>query len=440
MGPSGPCNDYSTLYVGEAPGINENNQQQVFVGKTGQEMDRHYMPLAGQRRENSRVINAISCLPDTSGHKLDSKDKRHIALLESCAQTNLYPEIRQSQPTLIVAMGAFANKALDPNIVLDLHHGIPIATDWGTVFPMFHPAGGIHEPKKMLTIRNDWIRLRKYFQGTLEIYDDAYPDPDYAEATGEDIESIDPALDMACDTEYSRSVGPFCLTYSQCPGTARLIRADRHDLLSAFQSKLSRWKGLIYFHNWLYDWKVVEEIGLEFPINRMRDTMVMSFHLGNMPQGLKPLAYRELGMIMMDYEDLVLPYSKPHVFDYYRAAYGEVWPTPEPYLNQDENTGKWKMKKPNNFKSKLKRFFTDFAKDPENKDVFKMWTENWIEHQSMMEERLGPWPGSDIAHVPFDEALYYACRDADAGLRLKTVLRNMRSKVRKLSQDKWRTA
>ncbi len=177
-------------------------------------------------------------------------------------------------------------------------------------------------------------------------------------------------------------------------------------------------------------------MGLEFPIKRMRDTMERAFLLGNLPQGLKALAYRELGMEMTDYMDVVLPWSKPHVFDYYRMAYMMDWPKPEPIKYRD-NEGEIRIKKPQSMKTKLGRFFTDYAKNPD-KDLFKMWEENWTDSQEMIEEKLGRWPGSDIAHVPWEIAMHYAIRDADADLRMNTVMDHMMKQVRKTTQDRWR--
>ena len=438
--PSGPsCSDYTSnglLFCGEAPGKDENRKGIPFVGKTGQELDLVYLPAGGLRRSNARITNAIRCYPNTSGGKLDPKNKAHLALLQSCTEAHLYPEIRETRPKLIIPMGSFACRAIDPEINLELHHGFPVETKWGPAFPMYHPAQGIHEPKKMMMIKNDWIRLKHYLDGTLVVPVDSHPNPDYKEATEYDIRWLDPTSDMGTDTESSRSLGPFCLTYSQSLGHGRLIRASRTDLLHAYQAKISKWEAHIYFHNWLYDWRVVEDMGLEFPIKRMRDTMERAYLLGNLPQGLKALAYRELGMEMTDYEDVVLPHSKPHVFDYYRMAYTLEWPKPEPIEYRDNN-GDRKIKKPQSIKTKLSRFFTDYAKNPD-KDIFNMWTENWVDSQEMIEEKLGKWPGSDIAHVPWEIALDYACRDADADLRLNTVLDHMMKQVRKVPQERWR--
>ena len=395
-----------------------------------------YLPVAGLQRPNCRFTNAIRCLPNTPGGKLDSKKPAHLALLESCTKANLYPEIERLNPSVIVPMGAFACRAIDPEIDLRLHHGIPLECSDYIVFPMYHPAQGLHDPKKVTMLRTDWIRLKEYFHGTLHIPEDTHPNPDYKEATESDIRMIDPTIDMACDTEWSRKEGAYVFTYSQYPGTARLIRAGS-PLFKLLQAKLDRYQALIWFHNWLYDWDNITALGLEMPRKRMRDSMVLCFHLGNMPQALKELAYRELGMEMQDFDDLVIPHSRPEVFDYYRAAYNYKWPKPEPYQYRDED-GELKIKRPQSMNTKLKRFFTDYSKNPD-KDVFNMWEENWVDEQQMIEEKLGPWPGKDIAHVPFNEMLYYACRDADALIRLIPILKAMRRVVRFEPQEKWRS-
>lgn len=169
--------------IGEAPGKDEQKQKRVFVGKTGQELNDHYLPLAGLRRSNVAIGNAIKCLPSGRGGKLDIGRSKDIELLYTCANHSLYGEIEAIRPRLLVPLGAFACRAIDPDIELDLQHGIPIMTSWGMAFPMFHPAGGIHEPKKMLLIRTDWYRLGKYLKGKLYMLEDEYPIPKYGVIT-----------------------------------------------------------------------------------------------------------------------------------------------------------------------------------------------------------------------------------------------------------------
>ena len=425
-------------FVGEAGGTDEDKTLHPFSGKTGKEVNQHYLPLAGLRRGAVRFCNTIPFLPCTPGHKLSLDQPKHRELLRYGAEQFLYPELRSNHYSLLIPLGAFACHALDPDINLELQHGIPTATSWGTVFPMYHPAGGLHEPKKMLLIRTDWDRLRRYIRGTLAIPVDEYPSPDYAEVTDPSELGtlyLDPDQPLACDTESTRLREPFCLTYSNQPGTGRLIRADRKDLLEAFQDMIDRWKAPIIWHNWLYDYTVTQRMGLRFPHSRIVDTMLRAFHLGNVPQGLKALAYRECGMQMQDFDDLVTPYAVPKVLQYYREAFNEDWPRPEESMVRDKE-GKWKMYRPQSMNTKLKRFFTDLDKNP-NKDVFEAW-DNWESSHPMIEERLGGWPGRCITYVPFKKALHYAVRDADATLRVYHVLDRMRHRVRKTAQERWR--
>lgn len=429
------------MFIGEAPGKDENKKGMVFIGKTGDEVNTHYLPLAGLRRSAVRFTNAIRCLPSRAGGKLDPNRAKDLALLDVCSACFLYPAIEKHPPKLLIPMGAFACKAICPGVSLELQHGIPVMTEWGIpAFPMYHPAGGIHEPKKMLLIRTDWHRLKTYLNGTLHVAEDAFPNPDYQEVTdAEEISALDPTQPLAIDTESRKGGAPFCLTYAQEPGTGRLIRASRGDLLEALSRQLDRWEAHLLFHHWLSDWPITQAMGVRVPERKVVDTMVRIFHLGNLNQGLKTVAYRELGMVMQDFWDVVSPHSILNVLYYYRQAQTYDWPKPEEELVQDEKSGLWKLYKPQSMNTKLKRFFTDYGKNPE-KDVFKMWEDNWTGSHAMIEAECGPYPGLDVSHVPFGEIVYYACRDADATLRLFTVLERMRRRVRQVSQEHWREA
>ncbi len=431
------------LFIGEAPGPTENSWAlkhppgRPFIGRTGEEVNDHYLPLAGLTRSSVTFHNVISCLPLGAKGQLDPKRQADQALLQSCAETRVYPLIESMRPSLIVPLGGFAVRAICPDVDLELAHGYPVQTRWKiTAFPMWHPASSLHEPKKMLAVRTDWDRLRRYLRGSLILPHDDYPHPDYAEVTdAREILALDPTSPLAADTESSRD-GPFCLTYSQEPGSGRLIQAHRADLLQAFQERLDLWESHILFHHWLYDWQVTEQMGLRFPYHRIVDTMALVYHLGNLPQGLKALAWRELGMEMESFEDVVLPYSTERVLEYYTMAAMEEWPKPEPVLER-KPLGGFKVRQPQSMNTKIKRFFTDYRKQGADKDVFQTW-ENWADAHEMIEAELGPWPGVDIRHVPLPQVIHYACRDSDATLRLLPILRRMRAAVRKAPQESWR--
>lgn len=431
------------MFIGEAPGPTENKTKRPFDGKAGEELNRGYLPICNLKRPNVRVMNAISCLPITTGGRLNMQREKDLLLLNCCAEHHLFPELERAKPKLIVPMGAFACRAIDPDINLELQHGFPVCTKRGMAFPMYHPAGGIHEPKKMLQIRTDWTRLNKYLKHKLRIPVDSFEGKEQYEHLDSPVlirDILGPycSSPLACDTESTQQQKPFCLTFSTEPGTGFLIRANDLPCVEAFQESINRWRGPILWHNWLYDINVVTKMGLVFPRKLIRDTMVMAFHLGNIPQGLKALAYRELGMTMQDFDDLVTPYATTRVLEYYRQAYAEDWGKPEEQLVRGDG-GKWKLYKPQGFNAKLKRFFGDFNKNPE-KNIFEIWQRNWSELHSQVEERMGTWPGKCISYAAEDnwpDTLRYACRDADATLRLYPILKRMQRNMRRTVQEHW---
>jgi uracil-DNA glycosylase family 4 len=448
VGFSGPPNSF-IKFIGESNGWEEEKKGECFVGKTGKEVNDGYMPLAGLRRYNVRIGNAYSCLPDTPEHRLDMSKPKHREMVLACAKERLYPELQQNPAQIIVPMGAFACYAVDPEINLELHHGIPLETAWGTVFPMFHPAGGIHEPKKMLIIRTDWHRLGRFLQGRLHNPCDSFANrEDYRVVSSPDDVSADlrgrECQPIANDTEIRGQFHkrePYCLSYSVMAGSGRLIYADNRDCLDTYNNYMREWRGPILWHNWAFDERVTRNMGLVYPRRRIVDTMVKAFNLGNIPQGLKALAYRELGMDMLDFDDLVKEPSTDRCLSWLGHAARMKWPKPDPVqVRQDD--GSYKTKQPHSMSTKLKTFFTYWNKD-NTKCPFEAW-DNWEDSHALlnagMDEEYGHWPGKCITHAAEDkpeEVIRYACRDADALLRLWPRLQHMERRMRKVPQEQW---
>jgi uracil-DNA glycosylase len=447
--PDGPI-DSDVWLIGEAPGKDENSKNKPFIGKTGRELNEHYLPLSGLRRDKVHITNAIRCLPTTPKGKLDPDSTKHQELLQSCAECFLYPSLREYRPKLIIPMGSFANRAIDPSIDLEMEHGIPRTSKlWpgSTIFGMYHPALGIHSPKSMLYIRTDWARLKKYMTGKLYIpVDDYEGHEDYAEIT--DPDEVDSELEgawdytMGCDTENKRDGSPFCFTFSIYPGRGRLIRAENTACLERVQYHLDLWTGKILWHNWLHDVKIVGLMGLTFKPYLIVDTMQIAYHIGSIPQGLKALSRRLLGAKMIDFDDVVTPHSKRLVLEYYRQMYSLDWPKPEASMERKPN-GDWKVYQPHSMKSKLRVFYTYLDKNPD-KDVFSVW-DNWSDSWDLINEKMGEefpesgrWPGKCISHAPFEsEVIPYACGDSDKLLRLYPILLRARSRMRKQFQEHW---
>ncbi|MBV9084019.1 MAG: uracil-DNA glycosylase [Acidobacteriaceae bacterium] len=210
----------SILIVGERPGANEHKYGKVFIGKTGQELNETYLPLANLTRSRVRICNAVCCWADNNRTPTDKE-------IASCAAHHLPREIELTQPRVIILMGGSACK-LVPSIKLDMMHGIPQYAelfDWfGPVVPMYHPALGLHESRWMTQLLEDWQSLGHH------IREDYWPEPidppvtNYRILRGKEVNDIQLPPVIAIDTE-SHGTTPFSVQIST-PSRSRSRRGE----------------------------------------------------------------------------------------------------------------------------------------------------------------------------------------------------------------------
>lgn len=91
------------LFVGEAPGAEEDRRGAPFVGRAGQLLDAMIFSI-GMKREDVYVANVLKCRPP------DNRDP--LGLEVQHCQGYLRKQIELIQPRLIIALGRFAAQAL----------------------------------------------------------------------------------------------------------------------------------------------------------------------------------------------------------------------------------------------------------------------------------------------------------------------------------------
>jgi hypothetical protein len=149
--------------------------------------------------------------------------------------------------------------------------------------------------------------------------------------------------------------------------------------------------------------------------------MMLSYHLGNLPQGLKALAYRLLGVRMKSWEDLVMPSSRAKMI----AWLADEWAEEHDHPNVVEIKLKTKVKylqKPTERERTLKRILGHASKP-----TYDLW-------EKAKEAGLSGYPIPSIAHAPMAEAIDYAVCDADLTGRLGAVLETERCRI---EQQEW---
>ena len=130
--------DAELMFIGEAPGAEEDARGEPFVGKAGQLLTK-IINVMGYQREDVYIGNVLKCRPDTPGQAFGNRPPRPDEM-QSCRPT-IFEQIDIIRPRAIVALGATAMRGLldDDSPMRDLRgrfhdfHGIP-------VMATYHPA------------------------------------------------------------------------------------------------------------------------------------------------------------------------------------------------------------------------------------------------------------------------------------------------------------
>ncbi len=150
-------NNAKVLFVGEAPGRDEDLQGEPFVGEAGQLLSKMIKAM-GYTRDEVYICNLLKCRPPENRNP----ETEEIA---ACSPF-LLRQVESIAPKAIVTLGTFASQTLldsrDPISRLrgrfHDYHGIPL-------MPTFHPAFLLRSPEKK---REAWEDLQKVMKRMLE--------------------------------------------------------------------------------------------------------------------------------------------------------------------------------------------------------------------------------------------------------------------------------
>ncbi len=101
--------DAELMFVGEAPGADEDAQGEPFVGRAGQLLNKIIQTM-GYKREEVFIANVLKCRPDTPGQKFGNRPPTPHEM-ETC-RPYLFEQIEIVGPKAIVALGATAVRGL----------------------------------------------------------------------------------------------------------------------------------------------------------------------------------------------------------------------------------------------------------------------------------------------------------------------------------------
>ncbi len=145
------------MFVGEAPGEDEDRQGEPFVGRAGQLLTK-IIEAIGLTRQQVYIANVIKCRPP--GNRNPEPDE--VATCEPF----LFQQIAAIQPRVIVALGKFAAQSLlrstEPITRL---RGRSFDFRGATLVPTFHPAYLLRNPPAKREVWEDMKKVRELLQG-----------------------------------------------------------------------------------------------------------------------------------------------------------------------------------------------------------------------------------------------------------------------------------
>jgi uracil-DNA glycosylase family 4 len=148
--------DADLMFVGEAPGQDEDIQGIPFVGRAGQLLTK-IIESIGLSRDDVYIANVIKCRPPQNRNPEPDE-------VETC-EPFLFEQIENIKPKVIVALGKFAAQTL-------LRTQDPISRLRGRVYqyrgaqliPTFHPAFLLRNPSSKREVWEDMKKVRALLQ------------------------------------------------------------------------------------------------------------------------------------------------------------------------------------------------------------------------------------------------------------------------------------
>jgi uracil-DNA glycosylase len=147
--------DADLMFVGEAPGANEDKQGLPFVGQAGRLLDT-LLGEIGLTRADVFVANVLKCRPPGNRDPLPQE-------IDAC-QDYLWRQLDLIEPKVVCTLGNFATKLLrgDPLGITRLHGRDEeplLGPRRVRLYPLFHPAAALYTPSMLETLRSDFSRI-----------------------------------------------------------------------------------------------------------------------------------------------------------------------------------------------------------------------------------------------------------------------------------------
>ena len=140
------------MFVGEAPGEQEDLSGIPFVGRAGQLLDK-YLFAIDIKREDVYIANILKCRPPKNRDPLPEEEDACIGYLRE--------QVRMIRPKVIVCLGRIsAMRLIKPDFKITQEHGKWFEKNGYLMTAVFHPAALLRDPRKKEDMLEDMKTIK----------------------------------------------------------------------------------------------------------------------------------------------------------------------------------------------------------------------------------------------------------------------------------------
>ena len=139
--------DADMVFVGEAPGKNEDLQGKPFVGAAGNFLN-EMLNMIGLKRDDVYITNIVKYRPPNNRDPLPEEKSVFLPYLES--------QLEVIQPKLVVTLGRHSLNCFLPDLQISVCHGKPMRFKGRVYLPLFHPAAALYNGGLRQTLIDDF--------------------------------------------------------------------------------------------------------------------------------------------------------------------------------------------------------------------------------------------------------------------------------------------
>ena len=143
------------LFVGEAPGEQEDQTGIPFVGRAGQLLDK-YLFAVGIPREAVYIANILKCRPPKNRDPLPEEEDACLPYLRE--------QVRILRPPMIVCLGRIAAMRLNrEDFRITKEHGVWFEKGAFSLCAVYHPSALLRDPSKREDMMKDMIEIKRRY-------------------------------------------------------------------------------------------------------------------------------------------------------------------------------------------------------------------------------------------------------------------------------------